>query len=108
VSAAGPSDAGLGGERTTLAWSRLGMALLALPAGLVAHAAAFGLVPALVVASVAAAAGLTLLVMSLRRQRAPAAMLAVGEPVVAARQVVLAGATVSTLGLAALLVLLAG
>jgi hypothetical protein len=84
------------------------MALLALPAGLVAHSAAYGLVPALVVASFAATAGLTLLVVSVRRQRAPAAMLAAATPVVAARQVVLAGVTVTALGVAALLVLATG
>ena len=34
-----PSDAGLAGERTTLAWTRLGLALLGIPAGVLAYAA---------------------------------------------------------------------
>ena len=33
----GPSDVGLAGERTTLAWTRLGLALLGIPAAIMAY-----------------------------------------------------------------------
>jgi uncharacterized membrane protein YidH (DUF202 family) len=104
----GPSDVGLAGERTSLAWSRLAMALLAVPTGLVGYAYGQGLGAALVLAAAAAVAGLVLLVVSLRRPRTPAAMLSSQQSVLAARQVVLAAVTVVLVALAALAVVLLG
>jgi hypothetical protein len=104
----GPSDVGLAGERTALAWSRLAMALLAVPTGLLGYAYGRGLGVALLLATAAAGAGLVLLVLSLRRPRAPATMLTAEQSVLAARQVVLATVTVVLVGLAALGVVLLG
>jgi uncharacterized membrane protein YidH (DUF202 family) len=104
----GPSDVGLAGERTALAWSRLAMALLALPTGLFGYSSARGSVPALVLAAAAAASGLVLLVVSLRRPRTPAAMLTAQQSVLAARQVVLAAVTVVLVALATLALVLQG
>ncbi len=104
----GPSDVGLAGERTSLAWSRLAMALLAVPTGLVGYSYRQGLAPALLLAAAAAVAGLVLLVLSLRRPRTPAAMLSATTSVLAARQVVLAAVTVVLVALAALAVVLLG
>ena len=63
-----PSDAGLAGERTTLAWTRLGLTLLGIPAAVLAYAAGRSVL-AFVAAMVAMALGLVVLVVSLRRQR---------------------------------------
>lgn len=102
LSAPGPSDPGLAGERTSLAWARIGLSLLAVPSGLLAYAADRGLAVSVVAAGLAALAGLALLVVSLRRQRAEADMVARAAPVLATRQVLLAAATVLLLCLAGL------
>ena len=64
----GPSDVGLAGERTTLAWTRLGLALLGIPAAVMAYGGSGNLL-ALAAAILAAALGLAVLVGSLRQQR---------------------------------------
>jgi uncharacterized membrane protein YidH (DUF202 family) len=97
----GPSDSGLAAERTTLAWTRMGLTLIGIPSAIMANAAghtwiAFG------AAALAAALGLTTLVMSLRQQRAAPGMVAVGHVQVAAREVVVTGASTLLLAVAAL------
>lgn len=91
---AGPSDPGLAGERTSLAWTRIGLSLLAVPAALVTYALGRDQVLTLALAAAALVAGLTVLVLSLRRQRAPVGMVQRRDPVLAARMVLAAGATV--------------
>jgi uncharacterized membrane protein YidH (DUF202 family) len=90
----GPSDPGLAGERTSLAWTRIGLSLLAVPAGLVAYAVGRDQALTLVLAAGALVAGLAVLVLSLRRPRAPAGMVERGEALVGARLVLTTGATV--------------
>lgn len=98
----GPSDPGLAGERTSLAWARMGLSLLAIPAGLLAYTAAEDRLVAVSASLVAALAGLGLLVASLRRQRAAAGMVSQQAPVLAGRQVLLSAVTVLFIGIAAL------
>ena len=101
-----PSDVGLAGERTTLAWTRLGLTLLGIPAAVLAYAAgrswlAFG------AAVVAMVLGLGVLVGSLRRQRADPDHVAQGSLAPAALMIVITGACVVMLTLSgAALVLL--
>jgi uncharacterized membrane protein YidH (DUF202 family) len=106
VVASGPSDPGLAGERTSLAWARVGLALLAVPSGLLAYAAGRGLLPALVAATGAAVMGLALLVASLSRHRADAGMVAHRRRVLAGNQVVLAAATIVLIDIAGLALIL--
>jgi len=103
----GPSDPGLAGERTTLAWARIGLSLLAVPSGLLAYAFGRELVPALVASGLAAGTGLVLLVTSLRRQRAAAGMVQRRDRVLAANQVILAATTIVLVDVAGLLLILA-
>jgi uncharacterized membrane protein YidH (DUF202 family) len=96
----GPSDPGLAGERTSLAWLRLGLALLAVPSAMLAY---YVRSSALAVGAAAAAAllGLAILVASVRRQRVPPGSLAsqsVRPPVL---RVVATGACVLLLALSA-------
>lgn len=78
----------MAGERTTLAWVRMGMTLLGVPAAVLVFArerswlATFAAVLALGV-------GLVVLVAALRRQRAAAGMVERGGPHLAAEQVLL-------------------
>lgn len=58
-----PSDPGLAGERTSLAWSRMGMSLLALPGAVAAYAAQHSLISACA-AALAGVLGLALLTIS--------------------------------------------
>jgi hypothetical protein len=80
-----------------LAWSRLGMTLLGLPSALFAYAATQHVLAA-VAASVAALAGLSLLTVSLRRQRVSPGFVTAGDTPLAVGQVGLTA--VCVLGLA--------
>ena len=102
----GPSDAGLAGERTALAWTRIGLSLVAVPTGLAAYAVGRPLALTLATSLVAAAMGLTLLVRSLRRPRAGADMVAQRAILVDPTRVVLAATTVMLLGVASLALVL--
>lgn len=104
----GPSDVGLAGERTSLAWTRIGLSLVALPTALAAHAAGASLPVSLVSAGVAALVGLWLLVRSLRRPRAQPSMVGRGSVVLDAPRVMLAGVTVVLIGVASLSLVLQG
>ena len=99
---AGPSDQGLAGERTSLAWARIGLSLLAVPGGILAYAAGRELVVALLAAVFATGTGLALLVVALRRQRAAEGMVARRESVLAADMVVLAATTIVLVDVAGL------
>ncbi len=63
-----PSDVGLAGERTTLAWTRMGLTLLGVPSAVLAYAVGRNEL-AIAAAASALALGLGVLVVSLRRQR---------------------------------------
>ncbi|MGA7688722.1 MAG: DUF202 domain-containing protein [Jiangellales bacterium] len=95
------SDAGLAGERTSLAWTRIGLTLVAVPTGLAAYSASASLAVTLVSATLAAAVGLWLLVRSLRAARAAPNMVDRRLMVVDGQRVVLATATVVLIGVAA-------
>lgn len=101
----GPSDPGLAGERTSLAWSRMGMSLLAIPSAMLALSTKHSLVGALA-AAVASLLGLGLLTLSVRRQRATPEMIDERSVVPAAQQVLLTGACVLVLCLSGLLLVL--
>ena len=96
----GPSDVGLAGERTTLAWTRLGLALLGIPAAILAYAAGSNVL-ALAAAAVAAILGLAVLVGSLVRQRVAPGVIPHGVLVPATRLILLTAACVLVLGLCA-------
>jgi uncharacterized membrane protein YidH (DUF202 family) len=98
----GPSDPGLAGERTTLAWARIGLSLLAVPGGILAYAAGRELVVAVLAATFATVTGLALLVVALRRQRAAAGMVDRRDRVLAADMVMLAAATIVLVDVAGL------
>jgi uncharacterized membrane protein YidH (DUF202 family) len=100
------SDPGLAGERTSLAWARTGMALLGVPAAVLAYAAGHAWV-AFTAAAVAALLGLGLLVASVRRQRAMPGMVERGSVPLAHRQVLLTAACVLLLTIAAIDLVLA-
>lgn len=96
----GPSDVGLAGERTTLAWTRLGLALLGIPAGILAYAAGRNFL-ALVAAAAAAILGLAVLVGSLVRQRVAPGVIPHGVLPPATRLILLTAGSVLVLGLCA-------
>ena len=102
----GPSDAGLAGERTSLAWTRIGLSLVAVPTGLAAYAVGRPLALTLTTSVLAAVTGLALLVRSLRRPRAGADMVAQRAVLVDPTRVVLAATTVVLLGAASLALVL--
>lgn len=94
------SDPGLAGERTSLAWLRLGLALLGVPTAMIAYYTQ-GSALAISATALAAALGLGILVASLRVQRVAPGSLAEGSirpPVV---RVGLTGMCVLLLALAA-------
>jgi hypothetical protein len=94
-----PSDPGLAGERTTLAWARMGLTLLGIPAALLAYASGRNEL-AVAAAAVAMVLGLGVLVGSVRRQRVPPDVIPSGSLVPAARLILLTGACVLMLNVA--------
>jgi hypothetical protein len=94
-----PSDPGLAGERTTLAWARMGLTLLGIPAALLAYASGRNEL-AVAAAAVAIVLGLGVLVGSVRRQRVPPDVIPSGSLVPAARLILLTGACVLMLNVA--------
>lgn len=102
----GRSDDGLAGERTSLAWTRIGLTLVAVPTGLAAYAAGASMAVSLVAATLAAGVGLWLLVRSLRAPRAEPNMVDRRLPVVQAQRVILATTTVVLIGVACLALVL--
>jgi uncharacterized membrane protein YidH (DUF202 family) len=102
----GPSDGGLAGERTSLAWIRVGLALVAVPAGLAGYAFDRSLGLTLVASSLAAVVGLGLLVLALRRPRTAPDMVARAAVVIDGARVVLATATVVLISVASLAIVL--
>ena len=97
----GQSDPGLAAERTSLAWARMGLTLIGIPSAVMAYAVGHGWV-AFCSASLAAALGLWLLTLSLRRQRATAGMVERGGVSLASSRVVVTGAAAVLLCVAAL------
>lgn len=102
----GPSDPGLAGERTSLAWTRMGLALLGIPSIVVAFAQEQYLL-ASCAAGLALIFGLLLLVTSLRRQRAGPGFVERGGPHLAAQQVLLTVACVLLLCAAGMVLVVA-
>lgn len=102
----GQSDIGLSGERTSLAWTRIGLALVAVPAGLAAYSVQASLLISTVASTLATAAGLLLLVSSLRAPRAETDMVGQRLSVVDGRRVLLAGVVVVLIGVASLALVL--
>jgi uncharacterized membrane protein YidH (DUF202 family) len=94
----GPSDPGLAGERTTLAWTRMGLTLLGIPAALLAYSSGRNEL-AVVAAAVAMVLGLGVLVGSVRRQRVEPGVIPSGSLVPAARLILLTGACVLMLNI---------
>ena len=95
-----PSDPGLAGERTSLAWLRLGLALLAVPTAMLAYYTE-GSALAIGATVLAAALGLSTLVASLRFQRVAPGSLAEGAIRPAIVLVSLTGGCVLLLAIAA-------
>ncbi len=101
----GPSDVGLAGERTTLAWTRLGLALLGIPAAIMAYGGGGNLL-ALVAAILAAALGLAVLVGSLRQQRVVPGVIPSGVVRPATHLILLTGGSVLFLAVCAAILVL--
>lgn len=99
-----PSDAGLAGERTTLAWTRLGLTLLGIPAAILAYSAGRSAL-AFAAAAVAMVMGLAVLVGSLRRQRTEPEHVADGTLVPAASLIVVTCACVLTLAISCVILI---
>jgi uncharacterized membrane protein YidH (DUF202 family) len=100
-----PSDKGLAGERTMLAWARVGLGLLGLPSAVLGYAAGHD-VAAGTAAAVAAVFGLAQLILATRRQRVAPGGIANGTILVAAGQILLTAGCVLTLALACLALVL--
>ncbi len=101
----GPSDSGLAGERTTLAWTRMGLTLLGLPSALLAFSAGRSWL-AFSASVLAAVLGLGVLVGSLRRQRVAPHVIPAGSLVPAGRMILLTGACSVTLAVASAVLVL--
>ncbi|MGB7981451.1 MAG: DUF202 domain-containing protein [Candidatus Nanopelagicales bacterium] len=100
-----PSDTGLAGERTTLAWSRMGLSLLSIPTALLAYSTGRTTFAASA-ASVAFLLGLVMLVVSLRRQRVDPDAILSGRLGPAGTLVLLTGASVLMLEISAVILIL--
>jgi uncharacterized membrane protein YidH (DUF202 family) len=94
------SDPGLAGERTSLAWLRLGLALLGVPIAMVAYYTQ-GSALAVSAAAVAAVLGLGILVSSVRTQRVAPGSLVEGSIRPPVGRVALTGTCVLLLAVAA-------
>ena len=103
---AGVSDPGLAGERTSLAWARMGMTLIGVPSAVLAYSAGHAVV-AFAAAAAAALLGLGLLVVSVRRQRAEPGMVEHGSVHLAPWQVLLTTGCVLLLAVSGLALVLA-
>lgn len=88
-----------------LAWSRLGMTLLGLPSALFGYAATQHILAALA-AGVAALAGLSLLTVSLRRQRVNPGFVMAGETPLAVGQVALTAVCVLSLAITSFILII--
>jgi uncharacterized membrane protein YidH (DUF202 family) len=101
-----PSDTGLAGERTTLAWVRMGLTLLGLPSALLAYSAGRSWL-AFSAALVAALLGLGVLVGSLRMQRVGPDVIPSGSLAPAAAMILLTGWCAVMLGMSGALLVMA-
>jgi uncharacterized membrane protein YidH (DUF202 family) len=99
------TDPGLAPERTALAWSRTGLALLGLPVAVAAYARQDVWLSS-TAAGLAAVLGLAVLVTSLRRDRATPEAMAHGHSVLAGELVLVTAAAVLLLSLACLVLVL--
>jgi len=97
----GPSDPGLAAERTSLAWTRMGLTLVGLPSAVMAYSAGHRWV-AFSAGAVAAVLGLVLMTLSLRRRRADPGMVEEGSLRTASEQVVVTAVAVLVLAVAGL------
>ena len=94
----GRSDIGLAGERTSLAWSRVGLTLLGIPAAMLGYSAGRNWL-AFAAAMLAACLGFCVLVISLRNERVAPGVIPHGVLPPATSQILLTGACVAALSL---------
>lgn len=97
----GVSDPGLAGERTSLAWARMGLALFGIPSAILAYSAGHAIV-AFLAAGAAALMGMGLLIVSVRRQRASPGMVELGSVQLARWQILLTTGCVLLLAVASI------
>jgi uncharacterized membrane protein YidH (DUF202 family) len=102
----GQSDPGLAAERTSLAWFRMGLALIGIPSAVMAYTAGHAWV-AFGAAALAAVLGMGMLTVSVRRQRAGPNMVERGDLRLATGQVAATAAAVLLLAVASLDLVLA-
>ena len=92
------SDVGLAGERTSLAWSRVGLTLLGVPAAMLGYSAGRSWL-AFAAAALAAALGLAVLIVSLRNQRVAPGVIPHGVLPPATSLILMTGGCVTALSL---------